>query len=793
MQIILLVGIACICSFAAVRGTGCLLEKPRGKKSSAALFLSGILVCLASSVVIECVMRAGRPTFYYHTHRPGTATVRIFGTACLTASLFYALLLITAERKKQRKTIAGWLIRTALTAFCSAVILEAGFFNFRHFELIGAHAREVSFSADRIVSQGLYFNRASWRFHPYSKTDEFRFVIYAGNRKVRNISYDFDDGYLRTMVRLSFNDKAHRGYELIPDHEFIQGIPRSFTIPLHTVGETYTIQLELPDAQARNNSDYGISLPQVVLNRTVPLTINAVRLGLTALAVFLIAAFFPGSPLWDLPLDLRAFPQAAAVGALLCGFFAFFVWTVFSSYAGSDRTFSEQKAALNENYQQYNKLVDALMVPQYALLETPHHELAKFSDVYDRTQRESISFGYPWDTVYYNGRFYVYFGVVPAVTVLLPYRLLTGEYLELDYPILGFCCLFALGLYGIYAALVRKYFSRITFGQYLIGLFLLITPLNLTWCLRRTLVYELAITSGICFAVWGIYFMLRAVFSERAAPVWFFLSGLSASLAVGCRPTMLPVSIPVFILGFFGLRERGGFFSGRNVRNIMLFLLPYILVGLALMKYNYERFGDPFEFGITYQLTTENRAVGLPLLGPFGRALGMLSSLFTLPDLDMNFPFIHPREPELPYNGMLLNYGGILGVFAWPLMLSLFLLPLCWKQMREKGRMLWAFLVSCLSAAAAICAVGAGVAILNRYLTDYMFLAALPAVFVLLCLFERCAGPGARKAVQAAALICAVIGGCLFAAVSLTGEGDWFRQINPLYFDRLRYALSPWL
>ena len=795
MQIVLLLILSMICTVAAVWGTQWFLCSGRGNRTNLVLTGIGMLICTAFSVLAEVIIRGRRPLFYYHTHRPGFVTLKVFGLACLFGGLFFALILMTIERKKLKTGASSWLMRSFLFAVCGAAVLEIGFFNFRHFELIGSGAREVHFPSDRIYGQGFYFNRASWKFHPYNYgSSERHLVNYTRRNKIRNITYVFDDGTPRTTVHFSYQDQTHEDYEQIPDHEFIQGIPRSFSIPLHTVGKTYSVMLGLPNENGiQDRSGYGISLPEVIINQVVPLTIEPLRFMLCFLMLFLIAAFFPGSPMWTVELSFASFPQMSAVALLLCLVMLFFGWTVFSSYTGSDLSFTEQKAALNQNYQQYDLLVEALMVPHYALLETPHRYLEQLKDPYDMKMRELKEFGYLWDTSYYNGNYYVYFGVVPAVLVLLPYRMVTGEYLVLDYPILGFSCLFLLGLYGIYSQIVRRCFTRISFGMYWSGLLLLVTALNLTWCLRRTLVYELAITSGICFAAWGIFFMLLAMEPSRLRGLYLFLSGSCSALAVGCRPTMLFVSLVVFTLGFFVLKEEKTLFCRKNVGRVLLFGVPYIAVGLALMKYNYERFGNPLEFGITYQLTTENRAVGIPLLGFYGRLLSVLSSLLKMPVMDMEFPFIHLQVPALPYNGKILNGDMVLGLFAYPLMLFLFGLPAARKRLRKHGDFLLPFCCACLAAALGICITASGFAIANRYLTDYLYLAALPAVFVLFCVFEKCAEVGWERPAQMAALICGIAGVCLFLTLSLTGENQWFRTINPLYFDRLRYAFSPWL
>lgn len=787
MQIIFLTVLSIFFSFLAVCGTQFLLEEKRNRKTNLLLLIGGMVICFAFSVLVDCIIKAGRPTFYYHTHKPGITTLKIFGMACLSGSLFYALFLMLIERKKQRPTILRWLVRSFLIGMCGAVILEVGYFNFRHFELIGTKAPQKTILGENIYCAGMYFNRAAWKFIPYREENP-EFFVYAGYSKVRNLNVEFGEENQPEIVEVKFEDRAHRRAESIGEHRFIPEIPRSYTIPLHTVGGTDKLSMVVADEAERWKD--GVQLTQITLNSVVPLELDPVRFFLCFLVIFLLSAFFPGSPLWSLQLDFHSLPQMSAVAGLIFVVVLFFLWTVFSSYSGSDQTISEQKAALTENYTQYNKLVDALIARRYALLETPHHYLEKDGDPYDLKLREERKYDYPWDTAYYQGNYYVYFGVVPAVMVLLPYRLLTGTYLDLDYPILGFGILFLLGLFGVYSRIVKRCFPQISFALYWKGLLIMCTSLNLTWCLRRTLVYELAITSGICFAVWAMFFVLAALDGVRLKPLCFFLSGACSALAVGCRPTMLFVSMPVFLLGLFALKSEKG-----KVRfgYLFLFFLPYILAGAALMKYNYERFDDPFEFGITWQLTTENRATGLPLLGPWGRTLSILASLFTLPNVDMEFPFIHPQCPALTYNGVILNTDVVMGLFAYPVMAFLVLFPLVRKDMQKRSEFLFPFCVSCLAAAAGICVTASAFAVTNRYLTDYLFLAVLPALAVLFCLWQHTASTECQKAGAVVLLFCAAAGIGIFASLALTGEEDWFRRIAPLGFEKLRYAFSPWL
>ena len=123
----------------------------------------------------------------------------------------------------------------------------------------------------------------------------------------------------------------------------------------------------------------------------------------------------------------------------------------------------------------------------------------------------------------------------------------------------------------------------------------------------------------------------------------------------------------------------------------------------------------------------------------------------------------------------------------------LFIFPVFAKRIKKHSCELFWFCITSLTAAVGISIIASDFAITNRYLTDYLYLAVLPAVFVMFCFYEKLDTSGAAKVIQSEILICSIIGVCLFAVLSLTGEEDWLQKINPLYYDKLRYWTSPWL
>ena len=57
---------------------------------------------------------------------------------------------------------------------------------------------------------------------------------------------------------------------------------------------------------------------------------------------------------------------------------------------------------------------------EFLQLENPYDALNRDSDLINRDE------DYLWDAAYYNGKFYVYFGILPVLVIFLPFYLITG-------------------------------------------------------------------------------------------------------------------------------------------------------------------------------------------------------------------------------------------------------------------------------------------------------------------------------------------------------------------------------
>src|SRR5262249_18052412 len=149
--------------------------------------------------------------------------------------------------------------------------------------------------------------------------------------------------------------------------------------------------------------------------------------------------------------------------------------------------------------------------------------------------------------------------------------------------------------------------------------------------LNRIWVYEVAIAFGYFCLSGAVFFLSRAIESRRA-PAWLAASGLMFGLAIGCRPHpgLAPGVATAAVALYFVRKQRTG--------ALLAFLAPLVAVGLAIATYNYQRFGNPFDFGVRYVLG--NPTLSRTELEARWVLPGLYYFLICAPDLSPVFPWV---------------------------------------------------------------------------------------------------------------------------------------------------------
>jgi hypothetical protein len=488
-----------------------------------------------------------------------------------------------------------------------------------------------------------------------------------------------------------------------------------------------------------------------------------------------------------LPAALRTWIAPLAGLALLA---ALYCWTALPPHW--------QESCTDPAREHYNLLADALLAGQTSLLISPRPELLALDDPYDplkNHQRDAQGQQYCLhDAALYRGKYYLYFGVTPAVVLFAPYRLLTGEYL----PTRVAALVFALGGLTFSSLLVNLLVTRLFPGVRSGTRLLLILAAGCCNCvpfvLRSPRQWEMAIISAFCFVMAALYFLARGGLGDRLRHGSLACGSLCLGLAVGCRPNMALIALPVFgiALVWLAVRRPQQGLTRRDVAGRTAMLLgPWSVCLLLLGAYNYVRFGSFTEFGIRYNLVGATvRVVDMPVLDWHRLGKDLWFYLWTPPRFTAHFPYVRLTSPTETWT--LPGYFGFEAVagllFSTPFLWCLALLPVivyrAWKQAQ------FAYL------AALAVFLGAGLLELvcvscfgecMRYEVDFAGLLVLAALLVLLDLETRFRTLPVIKLSTRMVAVPAVGAACLFQ-LAISIEGQRFEKQDVAVRDRLRHV-----
>lgn len=273
--------------------------------------------------------------------------------------------------------------------------------------------------------------------------------------------------------------------------------------------------------------------------------------------------------------------------------------------------------------------------------------LLEMENPYDRALRDQLGVSYHWDHAFYNGKYYMYFGVVPVFLVFLPFRIITGASLTTYHATQIFTALFIFGVFHLFFLLSRKFFRQMTLAVYL-SLSAAVSVMSVWYISAAPALYCTAISAGICMEVWSLFFFAKAVWDGdggRRSTCMGVLGSLFGALAFGCRPTVALANIAAIPMFARYVKEKR--FDLKLLKQILAVLAPYVVIGLLLMGYNYVRFEDPLEFGQSYQLTVTDQSGYGNLLARFDPAevvKGLLENFVSYAPPGNTFPYISDQS-----------------------------------------------------------------------------------------------------------------------------------------------------
>lgn len=376
----------------------------------------------------------------------------------------------------------------------------------------------------------------------------------------------------------------------------------------------------------------------------------------------------------------------------------------------------------------YNLQIRGFLKGQLALDAPADPVLATLENPYDPVQRAGRGMH---DATYYRGRYFMYFGVTPALTLFLPFKLLTGSFLAERAASLVFSWIGLVTTAGLVVAVRRRYFPEASTGWLVSAVLVAGLVTMVPAMLRRPSVWEVPISGAYAFFMLAMAALYQVVHSRHRA-TWLAVTSTLLGLAIGARPLYLigawVVALPLVCwareLGWRLVRLTGSWW-----RWLTAAVLPAACIGVGLAVYNYLRFDNPLEFGQTYQMAGEDVSK-LTLFNPAYAWYGMRIYLLAAPGWTPFFPFLTVITPPPAPSGQF-GIENPYGVFpSMPVVLfGLLLLGLWWRSGMERHPL--RLFVVCLagamtSSALAVFFFGGAT---NRYMVDFVPGASLLAAF----------------------------------------------------------------
>lgn len=493
-----------------------------------------------------------------------------------------------------------------------------------------------------------------------------------------------------------------------------------------------------------------VTLESIELNPTVPLSFHASRFIIEiAVALFLIA-FRPGSMLWRRRLDITTVSHKVATGAFIVAH-CLVLYGVTTLVRKASQPVGFEYISMFSHWRdayQYQYLGHALL-QGHTWLDLPvDNTLLALDNPYDYSDRldmaDMTGAQYFWDHAYFDGHYYCYFGVLPAVLMFAPFEAITGRWLPSWAATLATAIVFT--VFGTLAVMkfLRRYFPQVSQAMAWLCTLTFLVANSVIYYLYSPSFYGIpTVAADACLAT-GLYFWISArrrvsdgawaadpgdadarVPGQTKLSAWRMVLGAALlAMTVGCRPQFAVAVVLLFPMFWDEIRHSRQLFSRSSWRLTAAVFVTMAAVVAPLLWYNAVRFGSPLDFGSNYNLTAYDMTQVRPSRYLLIQALFL--QLFQPVSISGSFPFFSVTDNTLP----LPNEPSLGGLFAIvPFLMLGLMFWIVRKQLRSHR--VWGFTCLSLALGLAVCIIDVIICgVNNRYYGDCGHLLALAAIAV---------------------------------------------------------------
>ena len=622
----------------------------------------------------------------------------------------------------------------------------------------------------------------------YTEDDYAYLEIENINLNLATLKVDYNETVEHSKYMVYFVDETSTEYQYLTTKDYILDYKKSEYIPLYLSGNVEKIIVAI-DSELYKDGDLNC----ISINEKIPFEFNFMRFIITFAAI-LLAYSLRYSNFFNTEYSEKNLAQEIVL-LLVLGFF-FVIVSLISNYSSNEPDIYLYTEVKMIDRGIYNvDFIDALKQGKTYLLQETSEKLLELENPYDHISRGNLErdVDYKWDTAYYKGHFYIYFGILPAILIFLPYNLLTGGYLKVSIVVLLFSIFVFILLKEILLKLITKYFKNIPFKNVFYYLIILCSGTLILYANGMSRIYELVIVAGLYFSLQGIFFIIKSLEKDEHRYRNIFLGSLFLALAVACRPTdllisiiILPYLISLFIKYVKNIKEN----KLNLLKLIFSVAIPYLSVGIGLMYYNYIRFENVFDFGAKYQLTINNMIELESRL--FTIPMGILSNLFKVPHFVPYFPFIAHSNDCATFYGAYYIENLIGGVFmVAPICFFIFYIFKFNRKSENKelkiivnSLIIVGLLIACVSVAMA----GSN----QRYLIDYGWMLIFAGILIFSFLYSLFKHKETKNILNKLLAIMAIYTLLLGISSGILTEKDCMKHNSPEKYYKIKYSVCFW-
>ena len=698
------------------------------------------------------------------------------------------------------------ILKSTIILVLIALLLETFLFNINYFRTAGYSTTNLN---NRLTLTQTTDDQ--YRITEANHVIEFTNL----NSEVHNLwlNFDYRQAAQQLTVKIQFTDDAHQTY--FDTTEYTIGVPdvdvntlcdESEFINLNTTGLVKNLKITITG----EDISYPVLLSDVSINAREPFRFNFTRFLLTLGVLALAYIFRPKSVIYRIGIARNPVKSKAAIVCAVCVEIVLLSSYLFmgsnmvgiatstynsGSWDGASLVNSYQVGG--KNSQQYAELARAMAKGQLYLDETPPDWLQNMDDPYDKGARDELQKEtgeeYLFDVAYHDGKYYVYFGVVPVLLFYLPCYLTTGADFPTAIGVLIAVIMFVLGCSALLDRFARYHFKRVSLGLYLLLQIPLVMCCGILYLLKFPTFYSLPIALALAFSVWGLYLWMRGRASARPCG-WYLGGSLCMALVAGCRPQLLVISLVAFPLFWRAYITKRKILTRRGAVEFACLIAPYLVVAAGIMLYNHARFGSFTDFGANYNLTVNDMTKRGWNIGRLAPAL--FAYFLQPPTVTGVFPFLQAAQFDTTYLGQTIKevtFGGILICLPvlWVLPFAKRILALRFRT--RSTRTIAGVIIALLCGGVVLALVDAEMAgILQRYYADFSFMFLAAAVLLIFIVNENMK-PGQTRSLLMKVLLGVVCVSVVYSwLICFVPETGWFSDIYPWSYQDIIEAFQFW-